>query len=52
MWGDADYVARATMRISKCLRADKSSGDVSEQGRAGGALLWQLSLAPKPSPSS
>ncbi|KCZ60834.1 hypothetical protein HY30_00445 [Hyphomonas chukchiensis] len=37
---DAEYVARATMRISKCLRADRREGNVSTVKMCGRALVW------------
>lgn len=39
---DAEYVARATMRIAKCLRADRRDGNVSTSKRGGWALVWSL----------
>lgn len=38
---DAAYVARATMRISKCLRADRRAGNVTTTMRDGRALVWE-----------
>ena len=37
---DAAYVARATMRISKCLNADKAAGTVIARRHSGMALVW------------
>lgn len=39
---DAEYVARATMRISKCLRADRREGNLSTAKRDGLALVWEM----------
>jgi hypothetical protein len=38
---DAEYVARATMRISKCLRADRREGNATATKRDGWALVWE-----------
>ena len=37
----ADYIARATMRISKCLKADLRCGNVIATRYDGGSLIWE-----------
>lgn len=40
---NSDYIAAATMRISKCLRADKDAGNVIATKRSGWRLVWEVS---------
>jgi hypothetical protein len=39
---DAEYVAQATMRISKALRADRRARNVRANKRDEWALVWRL----------
>ena len=40
---DADYFAKATMRISKCLRDERAAGNVRAKRHKGRFLVWEMS---------